>query len=305
VVRKDKYVADLREEDIQLLEDGVPQKITLFEGPGSDPEGKRTVPVEIALLFDVSLSVMNFNLLDGFSIKDTLLDGLGEHVSVSVYGFGARLKRFSAPTRDIEKLKAALDGVYNFTHLGTRLYEAIIQTARDTSASPGNPTRLMIIFSDGLSTTKTKPELAASAAAALGFQLYPVILGHERLVQQSRGNQREPNPRLGSGRVWGNQPLPGTPQAEQRARAQDKESQMGDFAAIGPMTGGRSFDPPKVNNLVIRTIFQSLVKQVQAEYVAGYSPAAGKEAKRPRQVRVELRDKSMGKVFGGSRLVVH
>jgi len=79
---------------------------------------------------------------------------------------------------------------------------------------------------------------------------------------------------------------------------------MQEFAAIGPMTGGRSFDPPQVNSLIIRSIFQSLVEQVQAEYVAGYSPAAQGENKQPRQVRVELRDKSKGKVYGGSRLVV-
>lgn len=66
VVQKSQYAEDIRVDDIQLLEDGQPQKIALFEGPGGT---KRTVPVEVVLLFDVSLSVMYDNLLDSYAIQ--------------------------------------------------------------------------------------------------------------------------------------------------------------------------------------------------------------------------------------------
>jgi hypothetical protein len=51
--------------------------------------------------------------------KETLLDGLGDRVGISVYAFAARFKRFTTPTRDPEKLKSAFDGVFRFSHAGS------------------------------------------------------------------------------------------------------------------------------------------------------------------------------------------
>src|SRR5690349_21828814 len=59
-VQKNRYIDNLAPADIQLLEDGKPQKIAVFEGPAT---AARTVPVEVILLFDVSMSVMNEGLL--------------------------------------------------------------------------------------------------------------------------------------------------------------------------------------------------------------------------------------------------
>jgi VWFA-related protein len=286
VVRKGRYVPDLRAEDIRILEDGVPQKLALLEGGGP---GARTLPVEISLLFDVSLSVVNQGLLDSIAIKETLLDGVGGNVGVAVYAFGAKLKRFCRPTRDPATLRAALQSAYEFEHGGTRLYEAVMMTARDAAAGAANAARLLIVFSDGQPTTDTKPEDAARVARLLGIPVFPVVLGHERVARQAQGNgtdARKP-PSLG------------------RLRAMDREREMLDFARLGEMTGGRSFDPPLVNNAAARQILQALATHVQAEYVAGfYLPAA---STKPAQHKVEvvLLRKDAGKLYGGSRAVVH
>jgi VWFA-related protein len=285
VVRKGKYVPDLRAEDIQILEDGAPQKVALLEGGGSGP---RTIPVEILLLFDVSLSVVNQGLLDSIAIKETLLDGLGGNVGVRVYAFGAKLKRFCRLTRDPETLRTAVRSAYDFEHGGTRLYEAVMMTARDAAAAGANATRLMIVFSDGQPTTDTKPEDAARVARLFGIPVFPVVLGHERVARQAQGSMdpRKP-PSLG------------------QVRAMDREREMLEFARLGEMTGGRSFDPPLVNNSAVRQILEALATHVQAEYVAGfYLPAAGPK---PAQHKVEvvLRRKHTGKIYGGNRAVVH
>ena len=87
-VHKNQYVDNLQPEDIQLLEDGKPQKLALFEGP-RPAGGQRQTPLEVILLFDVSLSVIDENLLNPSVFKETLLDGLGDRVGISVYGFAA------------------------------------------------------------------------------------------------------------------------------------------------------------------------------------------------------------------------
>jgi len=59
--QKGKLISDLRAEDIEVLEDGVPQQIALFEGGSFYP---RTTPLEITLLFDCSGSVQQAGTLD-------------------------------------------------------------------------------------------------------------------------------------------------------------------------------------------------------------------------------------------------
>jgi VWFA-related protein len=303
VVQKNAYTDNLRPEDIHLLEDGQPQKIAVFEGPGQS--GKRTIPVEIILLFDVSLSVMNDNLLDSYSIRDTLLAGFDGRVGISIYAFGGKFKKFTGPTNDIEKLKQALDGVWGFANLGTPLYESIVRAGKDAWETGGsNVARAMVIFSDGEATSKAKPELASKGAAQYGVTLYPVVLGHTRAVNQAV------NGGSGSGfPVGGNRGgSPNMPQNQQQAgrmdRLRDKEAQMEEFASIGAATGGRSFDPQAINTMVVKTILSAVVKAVRYEYVAGFYPASSGERK-PHKLEVKLLDKSKGKLTGGVATVVH
>jgi hypothetical protein len=250
----------------------------------------------VILLFDVSLSVIDENLLNASVFKETLLDGLGDHVGISVYAFAARFKRFTAPTRDQEKLKSAFDGVFHFSHLGSPIFQAIMKAGQDASEAGGNFTRLMIVFSDGEDTTKTKPEEAIKAANALGIQVYPVVLGHQRMVEQAARIQ--PVPGTGGGN-------PGA--ADRQARLTGRQEQMQEFANIGPATGGRSFDPMVMNNTVVRAVLSAVVKQVRYEYVVGYAPEDSGQEKRIHKVQVKLvtKDKDKGKIDGGVRTVVH
>ena len=297
VVQKSQYANDIVPADIQLLEDGQPQKIALFEGPG---QAKRTVPVEVILLFDVSLSVMDENLLDSYAIKDTVLNGLDGTVGVSVYAFGGKFKKFSGPTNSIDRLKEALEGAFGFANLGTPLYEAIQRSAKDAWETGGpNVARAMIIFSDGEATTKEKPGNAVKAANQCGVTLYPVILGHARAVKQAaQGGNGASFPRPQNRN-------PQNPQANARMdRLRDKEAQMEEFASIGAPTGGRSFDPSMINNTMIKAILASVVAGVRYEYVAGFYPPSQGE-KSAHKLEVKLVNKSKGKLTGGVATVVH
>ncbi len=324
VVKKGKYAEDIGPEDIGLFEDGAPQKLAFFEGPGQS--GKRTLPIEIILLFDGSLSVMNNNLLDSYAIRDTVLKGIDGNVGVSVYAFGRSLKRFTHDTRDPKALNQALDEVYKFSQSATRLYESIMQVCKDaTDAGGPNVTRVMVIFSDGQSTTKEKPMNAAKVASHYGVSLYPVILGHDRAIRQARnrgnyGGMNGPGPigpggggrgmggggrGMGGGGGFGQNPQQTQAQAQREGRLREKESYMQEFAAIGPPTGGRSFDPPQINNMIVKTILEALVGSIRSEYVAGfYMPAASGEQKQAHKLEVKLVSKSKGRLSGGERTIV-
>lgn len=288
VLRDGKYVNNLRAEDIRILEDGVEQKIALLAGGAA---GTDRVPVEILLLFDVSTSVMSKNLLNSVTVKETLIESVGDHVSVGVYAFGTTLTRFCRPTRDPALLEEAFQALFAYSQDGTMLYEAVVAAVRDASAAGGDATRLMIVFSDGQTTSATtRPRQAVEAARLLGIPVFPVTLGREAVARMSRiafsgGPSMPPNP--------------------DQSRAKAMERSLYDFASIGPATGGRSYDPPAVNPAAVREILRSLGERVRSEYVAGYYLPPSSNVQKPHDVQVILRRKGLGKLYGGGRTVVH
>ena len=316
VYQKKQSVDGLGKEAFELYEDGVKQEIAFVEGPaaeGAPPGAARTVPTEIIFLIDYSLSVMMRGLLDFTSIRTTLLEGLRKDVMISVYGFADTLKRFTGPTRDFARLKRAIELTYESEALGSRVYEAIIQTARDASNRGGNVSRMMLVFSDGFSTTNINTDLVVQVANALAIPIYPVILGHSELTD--RYNQG------GGGGVWRQprQPNPGQERRSQipggtrnpagllrrQSNIRSQESRQAIFADIGPRTGGQSFDPEVLNNIVVRKILGSLADLAATEYIVGYYPSSVDEELSPHQVQVRLVDEEVGKLYGGQRVIVH
>ena len=303
VVRNNRYVDDLKPADVLLLENGATQKVALLEGGRTAP---RTVPVEVILLFDTSGSVMQAGLLDSVVFQENLLDGLG-HARLAVYTFARQLRRHTRPTRDPAQLKRAFDGAtlgkgrVETIRLdvskrgdggGTLLYEAMTETVRDASGSPANATRLLLVFSDGFPTSDARPEPAVAAARESGIPVYPVVLGHARLVERAAQQRASVFDRRGAL----------NPRAQERlARIREQEATILEFADIGEKTGGRSFDPPVFNSQTVRQILQAMVGHIQSEYVAGYYPAPSGAQGKPRKVEVKLRSAALGKVRGGVR----
>lgn len=322
VYRKKSSVNGLGNEAFELFEDGQPQRIAFVEGPAEEgEESSRTVPTEIIFLIDFSYSVMTPGLLDLTTIRSTMLEGLREDVMISVYGFAANLKRFTGPTRDLQKLQRALDQTFESEAGGSRVYEAIMQTARDASSRGPNVSRMMVVFSDGLSTTNLSPDLPVGAANAFGIPIYPVILGHDRIRRRAAGlpggGQLNPGARMNEG---GGQPNPANdtqrvpilgpnrnpvPALNRQSNSNHQENLMRIFAEFGPRTGGRSYDLPVLNNMVIRKILGSLSQLAETEYVVGYYPSQVDEQKTPHMVEVRLSESVRGTLYGGRRMVVH
>lgn len=302
VYQKKSSVNGLGKESFELYEDGVRQNIAFVEGPaakGAPPGSARTVPTEIIFLIDFSHSVMMKNLLDFTSIRETLLEGLRKDVLISVYGFAGSLKRFTGPTRDFEKLNRAIELTYESQAGGSRIYEAIIQTARDASSRGPNVSRMMLVFSDGFSTTKLDPDVVVQVANAYAIPLYPVILGH--------GQIRDKLNRAGSRRSKGSFGPSRNPRGSLGGQSalRQQELRQAIFAEIGPKTGGQSFDPAVLNNLVIRKILRSLADLAATEYIVGYYPSSVDEEPSPHQAQVRLADEKIGRLFGGQRTIVH
>src|SRR5204862_16598 len=87
------------------------------------------------------------------------------------------------------------------------------------------------------------------------------------------------------------------------ARVEAQEREIQEFARLGELTGGRSFDPPMINLTMMQTILSAMVAQVRCEYVVGYTPEPGTAEPAKHKLEVKLRGKDLGKVLGGVRVI--
>ena len=316
VVKDNFYVHNIKRENIRILQDKKAQQIAVFEGPLTRGH---TITVEIVFVFDVSFSVIRPGLLNGRLLKEQVIDRLGDHVSLSVYGFAKQVKRFSEPTRDFEILDEAIHQTLAYAGLGTRLYQSIEEVCYTVRKLSPNSLPVLVVLSDGLDTTKAKAKDALAAALESDVKLYPVVLGHLMARQRSGNNKARQNSNgswsTGSGGRYATNPggsrpefrssgIPSGNMNSSRNRNLERELRMEEFAKLGRQTGGRSFDPLKMDTPSMEAILQIVVENVRSEYVAGYyAPPGLKKGKH--KVKVLLNKKSLGKVDGGEKVFVH
>ncbi|SPE41347.1 exported hypothetical protein [Candidatus Sulfopaludibacter sp. SbA3] len=327
VARDNSYVANLKAEDVILLEDGAPRSFTFFEFGGS---AKRKTPVDLVLLFDYSCSLLQTGMFDPLVFKSGLLDGL-DNVRLAVYGFGTELRRYCRPTRDMAVFDPALRALVQRRPVNpiklelppkrkgtpdTWLYEAVIGAARDAMPQPdvqstvtfhtapesvresvvSQGSVMMMVFSDGIPTTTSVPEDAVIVCQRLGVPVYPVVLCYDVLLGQIKQVQETGRDRQGNLTDAANARM-------MELRATQRHIQ--DFARLGELTGGRSFDSPQLSLNVMRQILGFMVGQVRNQYLAGFVPEKPAGPQRQHKLEVRLVDKRLGKVLGGTRTVVH
>jgi VWFA-related protein len=263
---KSQPARTLLPEDIEVREDGVAQKIAVFEGGAS---ASHTVPVEISLLFDCSASVERVAAFSALVFRENLLDEF-PNASIAIYGFSDDLVRFSRPTRDAAILKKAMDLVASIPQRDTPLFGSIADTVRDAATTGANVIRMVVVFSDGESAwpgDENRAGEATRAAAESGTAIFPVILNKSGpLSPESAGS-------------------------------------IHDFMNLASATGGREFHG-LMGGDVLPSVLKALASEIRSGYVAGfYVPVSG-EPKR-RRIEVVLRSKDQGRLYGGSRILIH
>lgn len=268
---------NLKPGDIQLLEDGVPQKIVLLEG-GSRA---RTVPVEITLLFDCSGSVRFAGLLNPKVFRDSLLDD-HQNIRLGVSAFSESWKNLTEPTRNPEALKAAAEDVLNFRSGITALYQSILETLKDMEARPAAGVKMLVVLSDGEQTEGDELHRfeAIRISQRAGISIFPVLVSGPGLTYRTDSN-RALTSALRKGKATYNQ---------------------AEYLSLADETGGRSF--PARGDDVVGDTLQWVRKQNRLDYVAGFEPAASAKPEF-HKVRVVLTKPSRGEVIGGVRLLQH
>ncbi len=166
-----KLVLNLKQDDVEVFEDGAPQKIAFF--------AKSTdVPLNLGLLVDMSGSQDPFMKRHHKDLETFLKKSLGAQDKAFLLCFGNRLRvaeDYSSSPQDLsEALKDFLKGHGDYPELGplhekrtagTAFYDAIYYAVREKLADAEKGRRALIIFSDGEDNSSAHHMLDAIEAA--------------------------------------------------------------------------------------------------------------------------------------------
>jgi VWFA-related protein len=282
VEKKGTYLDALKPDQIRVLEDGQPQKIALLETPATR---ERTVPPEVTLALDVSSSVMDDRLLDESLLKEVLFATLGEQARIGLCAFGGELKCLTPPTREADALLDGFQQAIEFGHeqrrAGTRLYASLADLAKAPKEGDKAAQRALIVFSDGLDNKDGKMGQALDAALASDVRVYTIALSQSfQATARSVGPGSAPPNRV----MYDYKKL--------------------DFGRLAELTGGRPYEPATLSQKDLAKVLHSIATEISMENVVGYQPEGAAGTAHKRKIKVELVDKSLGKITDGERTLL-
>jgi Ca-activated chloride channel homolog len=165
-----KLVSGLNQDDFQVFEDGVQQKIVSLANTAE-------LPLSIGLLVDGSDSQDKFLKRHTKDVQLFLQQILRPQDQVFAIGFGDRIRLVadltSSPTPVIDGLTAYDKGKGDFPELGpdptrsggTALFDAVYSSVQEKLANASGHRRVLILFTDGEENSSAHDEVEAIAAA--------------------------------------------------------------------------------------------------------------------------------------------
>jgi VWFA-related protein len=278
VEKKGQYVADVARNQLRVLEDGAPREIALLETPSTRV---RTVPPEVTLALDVSSSVMDERLLDEKMVRDVLFASLSEQARVGLCAFGGELRCFTPPTRDADAVLGGFLEAMEFgvatRRTGTRLYDSLADLARQREEQE-QAQRAIVVFSDGLDNQGGSLKAAIQAVRQEDVRVYSLTL-----AQAYQATSR-------------------TAFGAPRNRTMFDYKKL-DLARLAEESGGRNWEPGTLDEETLARILREIGNEITMEIVVGFQPPGPPDG-REHKVKVELLDKSLGKIRGSTRTLV-
>jgi Ca-activated chloride channel homolog len=167
------HVTGLLQADFQVLEDGIPQPVSLFMASGA--------PVSLTLMIDSSGS-MHDSLPTARAAALRVLDVLREGDRARIVGFSNRDVIRQDFTGDVSALRSALAGLH--ASGSTALYRALYVALKELRAEKarGETRRLaLVLLSDGLDTASSvTDEQILELARGSDVAVYPIALHPRR-----------------------------------------------------------------------------------------------------------------------------
>jgi VWFA-related protein len=161
------FVRGLTPKNVTLLEDGVPQEVSIFREANG---GEEKIPLSVVLVLDTSGSMkQNLPLLQ--QAASTFVDKLEDIDSALVVSFNETVKGSVDFTGDADRLTQFIDGLQAWG--GTSLYDAIRYSLDRIKNQSGR--KALVVFTDGDdNTSSTKEPEVIDYARSVEATIYSV-----------------------------------------------------------------------------------------------------------------------------------
>jgi VWFA-related protein len=179
------YVADLKQEEFALMEDGVAQQIAFF--------GKVSMPFHVVLMLDTSSSTQD-KLRWIQQAAYTFVQQLQPGDRVKVISFDDQVRDLNEFTSDRETLRRAIDGTRSGQ--GTKVYDAMELALNTVRRIQGR--KAIVIFTDGMDWHSDKASFNSNVRwlDEEGVIVYPIRYDTrattERLAREQAGQPQLP-----------------------------------------------------------------------------------------------------------------
>ena len=159
-------VGSLTKDNFKLLEDGVPQKVSVFARESE-------LPLSIVLAIDTSLSTKKDLKLETLSARKFTHDILRHQDALSLYQFSEIVEELVPFTSDVARIDRGIDRVH--VRAATALYDAIHLGADALMKREGR--KVMLLITDGGDTvSQVKYAEALREAQIAEAIVYPIII---------------------------------------------------------------------------------------------------------------------------------
>ena len=159
---------DLPFEAFQLYEEGVLQKIEIFET-------ETQLPLDLALMIDASLSAHKEISFEQEAAAHFIRQVLRPGDSLSVFYFDENVTQLAAFSDDVPALQAAVRKIPDGA--GTSIYDAVMLGSRALERRGQDRRRVIILVTDaGETTSRADFDSARKAAVRSGTLLYTIVI---------------------------------------------------------------------------------------------------------------------------------
>jgi Ca-activated chloride channel homolog len=159
---------DLPREAFQIFEDGVEQKIEVFEQETQQP-------LDLALMIDASLSAHKEIAFEEEAAAHFIRQVLRPDDRLSVFAIGEDVVQLVSYTDDVARLQSAVHRIPGAA--GTSIYDALLLGSRTLERRGQDRRRVIVLVTDAGETTSTSDfDAARKAAVRSGSLLYTIVI---------------------------------------------------------------------------------------------------------------------------------
>jgi Ca-activated chloride channel family protein len=159
---------DLPIEAFQIFEEGVPQKIAIFDS-------ETTQPLDLALMIDSSLSAHKEFAFEQEAAAHFIRQVLRPNDRLGVFAFDESVTQYGVFSDNVHALQEAVRKIPGGA--GTSIYDALVFGSRALEKRGGERRRVIILVTDAGETTSGYDfEAARKAAVRSGALLYTIVI---------------------------------------------------------------------------------------------------------------------------------